>query len=284
MIVENPGREFEASVQRRAEAEKAHAEWQAKQRLVRASNSRSKPLCDYQPGELVYFCKSQEAGKSRKAPGNRHGRFIGPARILAVESKRQPDGSLLPGSAVWCVRGRSLVKCCPEQLRRASPREELLESLTDQSQAPWTFNRVARELGGTQYEDLSLERPADEEWNRAQDVEQEIPPVRHRVTRKRPLPVATERTPIDPDEELIPDDQMGTSSSSRDLRFRSEQRDQGAFAGSGSRWYENVTESAWTAEDTSYWADELAAVSVEIEMPRDCKGWEKAMGSFEVYS
>ena len=75
---------------------------------------------------------------------------MGPARILAMETKREPDGTLKPGSSVWCVRGRQLIKCCVEQLRRASQREELVEALTEQDRTPWTYTRVAEQIGGNQ--------------------------------------------------------------------------------------------------------------------------------------
>ena len=119
-----PSDEFEASARLRAEAEKAHAEWHAGQRISRALNSRPRPPADYSPGDLIYFWRSQESGQGRKQPGHKTGRFLGPARILAVET-RQADGMLKPGSNVWCVRGRQLIKCSVEQLRHASEREEL---------------------------------------------------------------------------------------------------------------------------------------------------------------
>ena len=70
----------------------------------------------------------------------------------------------LHGSAVWCVKGRRLLKCAPEQLRPASGREELLEHLshTISETAPWTFPRLVSELGGTEYEDLTGDLPTDE--------------------------------------------------------------------------------------------------------------------------
>ncbi|CAE7198887.1 unnamed protein product [Symbiodinium sp. KB8] len=51
LLVENPGTEFSQAVARRTEAEKAHAEWNARQRLVRAANSRGRRVLDYHPGE-----------------------------------------------------------------------------------------------------------------------------------------------------------------------------------------------------------------------------------------
>ena len=90
-----------------------------------ALNSRARKVYDYPPGDMVYFwrkqVKSQAAGKN--------GMFLGPARVLATESKRNDQGELAAGSSIWCVRGRRLIKCCPEQLRRASAREELLEHI-----------------------------------------------------------------------------------------------------------------------------------------------------------
>ena len=182
-LIESADAEFEQSARLRAEAEKAHAQWQAEQRITRALNSRAKPVHDYQPGELVYFWRTQEAGQGRRQPGHKQGRFLGPARVLATETRRESDGSLRPGSAVWCVRGRNFIKCCPEQIRRASPREEMLEALAHEhgkEATPWTFHKVAEEIGGSRYEDISSEKPEVQEWYRAQDLQEEEPPVRYR--------------------------------------------------------------------------------------------------------
>ena len=115
-MAEDPHGEFQSVARRRAEAEKAHADWNAAQR--RAQNSRAKPRLDYEPGELVDFWRVQTGSKGRRMPGEKHGRFMGPARILATEKHRDADGSdgsLVRGSSVWLVRGRNLLKCCPEQ-------------------------------------------------------------------------------------------------------------------------------------------------------------------------
>ena len=119
---------------------------------------------DYYPGDLVYFWRKQT---KEKATG-KHGMFLGPARVLATETKRKPDGSLEPGSSIWCVRGRRLIKCCVEQLRPASQREELLEHLSkdDETATPWTFPRVADELGGNEFDDITAEKPDDDQWEK----------------------------------------------------------------------------------------------------------------------
>ena len=166
LLSEGTGLDFEASARRRATAEKALCDWQAQQRISRATNSRSRPSYDYVPGELVYYWRSQASGRSRQQPGGRQGFFLGPARVLATETRRSPEGQLRPGSSIWIVKGRTLLKCCPEQLRRASPREELIEALStsrNQDPTPWTFQRVVEEIGGNQYEDISGEQPGPSE-------------------------------------------------------------------------------------------------------------------------
>ena len=76
--------------------------------------------------------------------------IVGPARILATESRRDAVGQLIEGSSIWLVRGRRLLKCCREQLRRASDREQIIEELRSETSQPWTFPQVAAELGGNE--------------------------------------------------------------------------------------------------------------------------------------
>ena len=133
LLCENPSTEFQQAVQRRAQAE-AHAEWNAQQRLKRAANSRSRPVFDYQPGELVFYWRQQDSSRHRQGPNSKKGQFMGPARVLAMETKREPNGNLKPGSTVWCVRGRPLIQCCVEQLRRASQRVIDVMSEQDRTQ------------------------------------------------------------------------------------------------------------------------------------------------------
>ena len=59
-------------------------------------------------------------------------------------------GEVRAGGAVWLVKGRSLLKASPEQLRRATEREEMLEALSEPSSqsTPWTLHTVAEKAGG----------------------------------------------------------------------------------------------------------------------------------------
>ncbi|CAE7233664.1 RE1 [Symbiodinium sp. CCMP2592] len=279
LLVENAVDDFARAAQSRAEAEKALCDWQAKQRISRAMNSRSRPQATYHPGDLVFFWRTQESGKSRRAPGTSHGRFLGPARILATEGRREPDGSHRPGSAIWLVRGRSLLKCCPEQLRPASPREELLEALAagrQGEQTPWTFQRIAEEIGGTRYEDITGERPSPSEWHRAQDPMEETPPTRFRVRGKRPA--------REPDEELLmdlEDEEDEPSQPSRPSRPRTT-GPQGLQTERQEAWWSRLSDESFP-EASSFWTDAEAAVEVAIDMPSTSRGVQGALKNLSGY-
>ena len=85
-LVENGTGEFERTQNRRVAAEKAHLDWVAQQRIVRAQNSRHRPLLQYEPGELVYFWRSQVSGQGRREPGDKHGRFLGPCLLYTSDA------------------------------------------------------------------------------------------------------------------------------------------------------------------------------------------------------
>ncbi|CAE7903842.1 unnamed protein product, partial [Symbiodinium sp. KB8] len=250
LLVENAAGEFHRDVQRRAAAEKAHSEWHARQRLLRAQHSRPQRVYDYVPGELVFFWRSQESNKSRRSPGGKHGRFLGPARILATETRRDDDGHLRPGSSVWCIRGKQLIKCCPEQLRRASEREALVEELSTDVKVPWTFTKVAEELGGNQFQDVSREAPDEAEWQRAQDSGEERPPPLRRLRSKRPEPPPAT-------------DEMEEDHPTPLQRPRHNANHAEIYV--AEKWQDKVTNYAWKAEPVEFWMHEDTAVEIEVE-------------------
>ena len=282
LLVENPTRELERSVKLRAEAEKALSDWCAGQRLMRAKHSRHRPSYNYIPGELVYYWRTQDANKGRRQPGGKHGRFLGPARILATETRKGPDGSAQPGGAVWLVKGRSLLKCAPEQLRRATEREELLEALSDPAdqQLTWTYHAVAKEIGGNRFEDLTHDLPDDTEWHRAQDPQQEEQPRRYRMRTKRPPGAIIPGTTMEEDsEELIPD---------AGPRERSRSRGRGSADAAPSQdlpaaWWSSVAERHWPDQKSGYWDDQTAAIAVEIALPETQRGRDKALRDLGAY-
>ena len=64
------------------------------------------------------------------------GSFVGPARVLAVETRVDEQGNLRPGSCVWLHRAGRLIKAAPEQLRAASDRERAIEELRGPVEIP----------------------------------------------------------------------------------------------------------------------------------------------------
>ena len=264
---EDPEGEFERSAMRRAIAESAHAEWNARQRIIRAQNSKGSPPLDVEPGELVFFWRHQTSQKGRQQPGDKKGRFVGPARVLAREPRINSDGTSQPGGTLWLVRGRSLLKCAVEQVRRASDREQLLEALADPAdRTPWSFNPVAEEIGGNQFQDLTSQKPTLQEWLRAQDPLEEEPPVRYRFRGKRPAPVPVE-------EEFLEDapDVLERASGSRPPR--DQQRQAQGFEAAAA-WWTTVASSSWEETESTFWAQKDAAVSVEVDTPTGHRGWQ----------
>ena len=138
---------MDRQLQRMQSAEKAFLEWTASQRLQKAKNSKPRDITNYEQGDLVYKWRKQVSGQSAIKGGS----FVGPARILAVEQHRSPDTTHKQGRSIWCVRGRRLLKCSPEQPRRASEREVLLEELHAKHYDDWDFDRVAQQLGGNEF-------------------------------------------------------------------------------------------------------------------------------------
>ena len=235
---------------------------------------------EFHPGDLVYFWRSQESGQGRTKPGAKGGRFLGPARVLATETRRGDDGSSRPGSAVWCVRGRQLIKCCPEQLRAASEREELLEALTKdhgQEPTPWTFTKLATEIAGTQYQDVSGDKPTDNEWWRAQDPQAEAPPTRYRIRTKRASPESVD------DMEIFSDDAATPATSSKGPRRGPLPPPDSTSFTQAVPWQKQVPEAAWVVEESAYWNTEQAAVAVEVDMPGSEKQWDKALHNLSGY-
>ena len=179
---------------------------------------------------------------------------------------------------MWCVRGRNLIKCSPEQLRFASDREHLLETLAKEhghDSTPWTFNRVAAEIGGSQFQDISADIPSEAEWSRAQDVLQEIPPVRFRFRGKRAQPEPLE----------IPEEpETGGATSSRNEAWYMA-RTENPLAGQikGERWFDHVPESAWFTSTSEYWTDKAAAVEIEVTLPESRQGLESASRNLEAF-
>ena len=264
--------------QLRLEAEKAYLDWSTRQRMTRARNSRGQRVLDFSAGDLVFIWRKQQPHKTQQGkPGQ--GKFIGPARILATERARDQQGHLKQGSSIWLVRGRRLLKCCAEQLRHASPREQLLEELHSEDPQPWSFTKVSNELGGNEYDDLTEVEVPLQEWHRAADPLLEMQPSKRFRGKSRVLVPRATAAPAGDDlsveQDLLEDfsHEPGGSSSSRAVRSRSPVRQTASFLEAkhelpkGEHWSTKVHESYFVSETRDFWQGEQAAVQLEIELP-----------------
>ena len=263
-LLENPDGEFQRATELRRIAEQGLVDWQASERVKRALNSRSQRTLHYHPGDLVYFWRKQ-TGKGN--PTGKNGMFLGPARILATETRRQPDGGLRPGSAVWCVRGRRLIKCSPEQLRPATGREELVEHLYQGSAeaTPWTLPRVASELGANEFDDISDEVPDLPTWQGAQAEGATAP--RHRHTSKRPR------------------DTTQPAGREKSIRSSPEGRPPSDSAGSvETGWWSDIPLEEFAPETTAhFWDDARASIEISLPMPESQRGRKQMTQDFEAF-
>ena len=131
---------FHEDVKIRCAASKAFAEEQAKRKLERAAWMGHRAYQDFLPGDLVYYWRRQVPLKEKTS--QTAGRFIGPARVIATET-RTWEGEWKPGSIVWLHRGGRLLKAAPEQLRKASPYKVQIEPLKGPVELPWAITSLA---------------------------------------------------------------------------------------------------------------------------------------------
>ncbi|CAE7868746.1 RE1 [Symbiodinium sp. KB8] len=144
---------------------------------------------------------------------------------------------------------------------------ELIDSLSQTDSTPWTFTKLTAEIGGNQYEDISDETPPEEEWNRAQDVTQELQPSRVRIRGKRQL-VRT-----DTGGDTIMDEPSEPSQPSR-IRRTFDHRGPRPWEAAAVHWSTVVQESAWATQEVGYWTDDQAAVEVAVDLPDSQRGWD----------
>ena len=133
---------------------------------------------------------------------------------------------------------------------------------------------MANEIGGSQFQDISGEVPSETEWDRAQDVLQEPPPVRFRFRGKRASP-----EPV----EILEEPATEGAASSRSRAHLLDQPISLHGAIPGEKWYDKVPETAWFTETTDCWHDKAAAVEIEISLPESRNGLEHAANNLEAY-
>ena len=99
----NPEGELAQHQRMRVEAEVAFTRWQAQQRVTRALNSRPRKVPEFAPGDLVYYWRTQLRGHHAAGEPIQTGTnagYAGPARILAMETRRDGAQQVRPSSIV----------------------------------------------------------------------------------------------------------------------------------------------------------------------------------------
>eukprot|EP00435_Cladocopium_sp_Y103_P071048 s167_g36.t1 len=197
---------FAENIHAMATAEQSFSKFQAAERISRAMAAGQRQMKSFVPGDLVFYWRKQVPAKEGDKSGfSWTGQFVGPARVLAVETRQDPDGSLRPGSVVWIHKSGRLLRAAPEQLRAASQREVAIESLKGPVQIPWTITSLASHPSRKTYIDISKDIPTNMDFQEACNnptiSDEGHPTGRIRYTGKK--------KPIEPDrdEEMKPVDQ-----------------------------------------------------------------------------
>ena len=112
------------------------------------------------PGESVFAWRLGKNIQGTTKTGVHKGQWLGPAKVLGTETKKNPDGTLAPASVIWVIVKGRLWRCAPQQLRRASERELAEEKL--KQKRPWTFENMTKDIVIGEYSDIRDEEPCPE--------------------------------------------------------------------------------------------------------------------------
>ncbi|CAJ1329999.1 unnamed protein product, partial [Effrenium voratum] len=159
--VQVPGHPLEVQLRLRREAEAQYKKQQDLAKLSRATNSRAAPVNQFLPGDLVYY-KRFKTPRDRPAhdevdvPRLRVGRWFGPGRVLAAETRVREEGIYRSASSsIWIISQGRLKKVHRNQLRHASETERLIAENTDVAGMPWTFTQLVSQLNKGEFDDLT---------------------------------------------------------------------------------------------------------------------------------
>ena len=162
---------FAAQVLLRETAKKAFQEEHAKDVWRRAVATRTRPMRGpYTQGQLVYMFR--KTGRGRLS--TRHGNWIGPGKIIGVESSR---GSIVP-RLVWVSYNGYLYKCSPEGLRPMAEDEHEFRSMAKELSLGSELKDIESSLAKTWnlVHDLTQHVPTDKDFELQEDVEAEPDP------------------------------------------------------------------------------------------------------------
>ena len=146
---------FEENVQTECRAQRLFLQVDAKRRLMKALNSRCRPLREFTVGDLVYYFRKGVGQGSRYG-----GTWYGPARVLSHEKTGDFSESQHPGSVIWISHAGKLLRCSPEQLRHVM---HDVRHLDRQINGPQNFHTLLSQISGQQkYLDISDEIPDEQ--------------------------------------------------------------------------------------------------------------------------
>lgn len=286
-------------------AETAFLQEQAQRRLERASRMGPRASHQYVPDDLVYYWRKQVAGR-REVISFRGGKFLGPARVIATDTRREPDGGLRPASVIWIHRGGRLLRAAPEQLRHASQREQWIEELKGPVELPWTITSLASSGVRRGYIDISHDIPEEDVWMESHDVPPEEPNLDDDIPQKRMRVkgpgIWASANPVSGQQEQSrtvnpgsgQQDGSGTLASanpvsgqqekSRTVNPGSGQRDDKRSSpfdtGSGASGSRRRLHSP---KDDDLFVEDMSVVQIEIPLPESNRGWKRFSGNPEAF-
>ena len=181
---------FEESLQRQMQARKMFLEVDARRRIQRALRAGSRPLKEFQMGELVYYYR-----RGRKQGSRYGGHWYGPARVLCHEKYGADGSGGTSGAIVWVSHAGKILRCSPEQLKHVT---QDLRRLDQEINGPRSFHDMLLQVSQQQrYLDISAEGPGQSVADMSVD---ETAP-KFRIRSKRSLP-NTEAPESDPSQSL----------------------------------------------------------------------------------
>ena len=153
-----PGHTFYDQMSVRQAAEDISRRSQATYQLGRLLNMRTRRTTRFVPGDLVFYRRVQPPADIPAHPGLGfakvgQGRWFGPARVLASETRTDAQGQeRRPAHTVWITANGRLKRCAPEQLRHASDREAAIAEASETVTPTWTFHSLLQQLNPRAYD------------------------------------------------------------------------------------------------------------------------------------
>ena len=165
MFTPGTGTDLNASLELRRRAEQAFRKQRDKDLASRALNVKTRAPEHYHPGDLVFYRRMKEPSDTPASavvdrPRVRVGRYYGPGRVLACETK-VTDGGRKASQMIWIIAQVRFKKCQSSQFRHASEQARIMSGAFQQQAMPWTLSSLTRLLDRGEYDDESIPPPVD---------------------------------------------------------------------------------------------------------------------------